>query len=243
MSENESIPNAKTIQAFQYSDLYNLISNNSILIMLWGDIGIGKSTLALQLSNSILSSNKKVFYLHTKMTPISGIMNRIFVNLDKNQKYNFIFWNSHNFKTQTDIIFDWLLEIKQLESFFNEKKVGLIVIDEVTGNYLPEMLMEKKNEELNDKLNFQLATLTQISKKHKIPIILTNNFTLKADEQENLQDSPYGGKITQYWTEIAIKLERTPQSGRLLFNLTKNRSGLTIPNKWTWRLEEQGFIF
>jgi RecA/RadA recombinase len=241
MNQNESNSNPIPPQPLPFLEFYEKLISKPQIIMLWGDIGIGKSTLALQLSESILTKGKKVFYLHSKRTPLEGIVDRIFGKRSDTQKENFLFWNPDNFKKQIEIIFDWLLAVKQLETFFHEKRVGLIVIDELTGNYLPEMLMNKKNEELNDKLNFQLATLTQISQEQNIPIILTNNFTLKSDEKENLQDSPYGGKITEYWTDISIKLERTPQSGRVVFNLIKNRTNIDLPNKWNWRLENEGF--
>ena len=88
----------------------------------------------------------------------------------------------------------------------------------------------------------QLATLGNIVQKHQIPVIYCNGFTIKKDEHESITDSPYGGKITDYWTGMEIRIERTAVSSKRRFVVTKNGKNLAIPATWSWTLSELGFI-
>jgi RecA/RadA recombinase len=212
------------------------------VLMLWGDVGTGKSTFGMQCASYFLHEGKKVFYLHTKTPGLEGISTRIFQKLPINQVENFFLFPATNFSNQTEIILNWLLQIQQLKQYFESNQVGLLSVDELVSLYLISMGEEKKNEELNQRLHFQLATLTEICTKYKIPILFTNNFSLKSTDHQNLLERPYGGKITDFWTDLEIKIERTPQSSRMKFTCVKNRTNLVVPQSWTWQLNDQGFI-
>lgn len=222
--------------------LIHILSSPS-LVMVWGDVGVGKSTIALQLAYYILSnSTRKVFYLTTKSTPISGIIQRIFHDLSTDQQEQFFFWGTDSYRGQYEIIGRWILQIQQLKQWFQENQVGIIVLDELMSLYLHEIGSDEKNDLLNRQLTAMMGILGQISLEHRIPVIVLNSFSVKLDEKtEEYTPIPYGGKIIDYWIDVSIKIERTNQISRMQFNLEKNRKELALPNLWVWRLGDHGF--
>jgi RecA/RadA recombinase len=228
--------------AFPFSSFNQQFFGKPKRIMLWGDVGVGKSTIALQLARSVLQQQQKVFFLYTKRPEMKDLINRILHGLSPKQTDHFLFWHAATFSEQTQIIFDWILQIQQLKQYFGKNRVGLIVIDEISSLYLVEMGSEKKNEENNQRLHLQQAILSDFVEKYGIPVLMLNNFTTKKGDQDQIIETPYGGKITNYWTDLEIRISRTPQSGRRELNLMKSSPGVQIPSTWFWLLEQQGFI-
>ena len=217
--------------------------------MIWGEGGTGKSTLALQLCRSVLQHNQKVFYLHTKSSPIRSLMNRLLKSLSPEQRSRLLVWQVHTLNKQIEIILDWTLQIQQLKTFFSRQQVGVIVVDEIASLYLQEMGSEKKNETLNQQFTLLLGTLAKIAHTQNIPVVLINTFSSKPEEEsDNNIAIPHGGKMIDYWTRlnplsagIEISIMRTPQLARMKFRITHKPDTLHIPEEWTWQLTESGF--
>jgi RecA/RadA recombinase len=230
-----------TPKFWKFENFSQLFFAQPIISMIWSDVGIGKTTIALQLALDCLRKKQKVFYCYAKESIPQDLIRRIFQNQPENIEENLKLCNPHTFNKQNDIISEWLLEVQQLTEFFHENRVGLIVIDEIASLYLLEMGSDEKNSNLNHKFTYQLATLAQINTKYHIPILLLNSYVTKKDEQENLQDVPHGGKIVDYWTQLEIKMERSPQLAKRICTCMKNLKSFSIPQSWIWLLETRGF--
>ena len=237
---NQSLNNTK-ISYLNWSDFVKNFLQKSSITMIWGNVGIGKTTLALQLSREILKKNLKVFYLYTKFGPLDQLIKRILSVKKDLSDSGFILWHSQSFYRQKDIILNWLLQIQQLSTYFKEKKVGLLIIDEIVSLYLLELGKEAKNEKLNQDLVLLLATLKKIQVEYQIPILILNTFSIKQNEKKESEVVPHGGKIIDYWTSFEIKIDRTAQVSRMKFSIIKNKDFFEIPQKWSWNLSENGF--
>jgi archaellum biogenesis ATPase FlaH len=217
--------------------------------MIWGEGGTGKSTFALQLCRTVLQHDQKVFYLHTKSSPISAIINRLLKPLSSEQQSRLQVWQVDTLNKQMDIILGWLLQIQQLKTFFAHQQVGLIVCDEIALLYLHEMGSEKKNESLNQQFTLLLGTLAKIAHSQNIPVLLINTFSNKLDEETDKNIAiPHGGKMIDYWTKlnpvsagIEFSVMRTPQLSRMKFSITHKPEALEILESWTWLLSDSGF--
>jgi len=217
--------------------------------MIWGEGGTGKSTFALQLCRTVLQQDQKVFYLHTKSSPISVLMNRLLKPLSSEQQSRLQVWQVDTLNKQMDIILGWLLQIQQLKTFFARQQVGLIVCDEIARLYLHEMGSEKKNESLNQQFTLLLGTLAKIAQSQNIPVLLINTFSNKLDEETDKNTAiPHGGKLIDFWTQlnhmsagIEFSVMRTPQPSRMKFSITHKPEALQLPESWTWRLSDVGF--
>lgn len=210
--------------------------------MFWGDIGVGKSTLAIQLAKEYLEKNLKVFFIHSKKTPMNILVKRILGDELSQNNSNLFVWNPSNFQQQNDVIMQWQIQIKELSTLFGEQRVGLIVIDEIASLYLLEMGTERQNEKLNRLMTLQLATLRKIAQEFQMPVVLLNSLTIRKDEQENPHGTPYGGKIVDYWVEFETLMERTAQMSKIRYVVKKTNPTLNIPSKWLWNLSDNGFI-
>lgn len=229
------------IAFLNWGDFLSKFFQNPSISMIWGDIGVGKSTIALQLSLEILKRDLKVFYLHTKYSPIDLLLKRVLKEEVDLLDSNFLLWHSPSFYRQKEIVLEWSLQIQQLLESFKQNKVGLIIIDEIASLYLLELGKELKNTQLNQDLTLILATLKKIQTEYQIPVVLLNTFSIKQNEKKISQVIPHGGKIVDYWTSFDLKIDRTRQISRMKFSITKNKLNLTLPQNWTWILSEKGF--
>jgi len=233
--------NVEPISILKWDSFQKTFFGNPSVVMVWGDIGTGKTSLALQLARISMLENKRVLYLYSKKDFCADLFSRLLNSIDFNKQENLIIQTPENFNRQNEMISNLLLQTQQMKELMGPYRIGLIVVDEISSLYLIEMGSEKKNEVLNQRFTFQLATLSQICQIHQIPILLLNSFTSKKDESDELQDIPYGGKIVDYWVQTEIKIERTSQYSRRLFHCEKNSQNISIPNKWSWLLSENGF--
>ncbi len=234
--------NTKDIISFlNWSDFIPKFFQNPTISMIWGNIGVGKSTFTLQLSLEVLKRDLKVFYLHTKFSPIDQLLKRVLKEEIELSDSNFLLWHPPSFYRQKEIVLEWSLQIQQLLESFKQKKVGLIVVDEIATLYLLELGKESKNAQLNQDLILILATLKKIQTEYQIPVVLLNTFSIKKNEKNISQVIPHGGKILDYWTSFEIKIDRTPQISRMKFSITKNELNLVVPKFWSWMLTDKGF--
>jgi RecA/RadA recombinase len=230
-----------TPKVWNFENFSKLIFSQPTVAMIWSDVGIGKTTIALQLALECLKKKQKVFYCYTKDSIPQDLIRRIYQNQPEKIEENLNLWNPHTFNKQQEIISEWLLQVQQLNTFFHENRVGLIVVDEIASLYMLEMGSDEKNSNLNHKFTYLLATLAQINIKHHIPILFLNSYATKKDNQEELQDVPHGGKIVDYWVQLEIKMERSNQFSKRICMCTKNLKSLSIPQSWIWLLENRGF--
>ena len=238
LDQSRKIPK---ISFLNWSDFISIFFHNPSISMLWGDIGVGKSSLALQLSLEILKQDLKVFYLYTKFSPIDLLLKRVLKEENDFSDSNFLLWHSPSFYRQKEIVLEWSLQIQQLFESFKQNKVGMIIVDEIASLYLLELGKELKNTQMNQDLILILATLKKIQTEYQIPVVLLNTFSIKQDEKNISQVIPHGGKIIDYWTSFEVKIDRTPQISRMTFSITKNEQNLPIPKVWSWMLTDKGF--
>src|SRR3990167_6789873 len=133
---------------------------------------------------------------------------------------NIILLKPTNFKEQKEAFEELLKHIKK------DNNIGLIIVDGATMLYRIDFAEarkkgEKEISELNAELAKQMRTLSEISRKINIPIIITNQVYRFEDEKRMV-----GGDILRYWGKCHIELEN--QSGKRTAYLRKHRS---LPEK------------
>ena len=175
---------------------------------LWGDFGVGKTTLSLQTANIYALSKKKVLYIYTKPNlPIKKINTVFETNLD-DALGNIIFIQITNFDDVFKFIFN--LEFAVLNDLKNENGAyNLIIIDSMTDLYRLELNHEKKGKNiiLNYKLNQMLANLVNLTQKYEIDILIVNENSRRTQEGQTYEMES-GGNVMQYWVTNSIKIER-----------------------------------
>lgn len=200
---------------------------NDILTAIYGSSGSGKTNLCLICAVNVAKERKKVIYIDTEGGFSVSRLNQI-AGGSKEINDNFLFLRPVSFNEQKKS-FEKLKEIVNAE-------IGLIIVDTIAMLYRIELGKNDKMYETNRELGKQVSYLTEIARKKKIPIIMTNQVYSGFDEQEDIR--MVGGDIIKYGCKCIIELKKT-KSGTRIFILKKHRS-IAEGKKLFFRIVESG---
>ena len=176
---------------------------------LWGNFGVGKTTLSLQTAKKYALNRKKVLYIYTKPNlPFKKISN-VFENNLEDVLENDLFIHTTNFDDLFNLIFN--LEFGVLDDLKTKNgALNLIIVDSMTDLYRLELNRDKKGKNfvLNYKLNQMLANLVSLKQKYEIDILIINETSRRTIEGQTYELES-GGNVMQYWVANSIKIERT----------------------------------
>lgn len=172
-----------------------------VVSTMYGPAGSGKSNFCIMASVDVVKSGKKVIYIDTDGSFSVERLKQICAgqNLDpKEILEQMTFYRPVNFKEQK-AVFD------TLRVGVNES-IGLIVVDSIAMLYRLEI--GKNAEEvydINRELGRQISYLSEIARKKRIPILLTNQVYSSFDEKNKVQ--MVGGDILKYSSKCLIELQ------------------------------------
>jgi RecA/RadA recombinase len=176
---------------------------------LWGNFGVGKTTLSLQTAKKYALNRKRVLYIYTKPNlPFKKISNVFETNLEHVLE-NDLFIHTTNFDDLFNLIFN--LEFGVLDDLKTKNgALNLIIVDSMTDLYRLELNRDKKGKNfiLNYKLNQMLANLVSLKQKYEIDILIINETSRRTIEGQTYELES-GGNVMQYWVANSIKIERT----------------------------------
>jgi len=195
---------------------------------LWGDFGVGKTTLSLQTANLYALNKKKVLYIYTKPNFPSRKINTIFENNLEDVLENIFFIHTTNFDEIFSFVFN--LEFTVLNDLKTKSRTfHLIIIDSMTDLYRLELNHEKKEKNviLNYRLNQLLATLINLKQKYEVGILVVNEISRRTQEGQTYEMES-GGNVMQYWVTNSIKIERTDVANNRRFILHRGNDNNTF---------------
>ncbi|MHA2123537.1 MAG: AAA family ATPase [Promethearchaeota archaeon] len=138
------------------------------IVSIWGEFGVGKTTLALQTALKSIINSSQILYFYTKpILPLEKIVKVIGRSDETLKKIHFI--QLKDFDELYKIVFN--LEFLILENLGKTKKpYKIIVIDSLTDLYRLKVNREKKekNYNLNYRLNQILANLFYINISYEL---------------------------------------------------------------------------
>jgi DNA repair protein RadB len=223
--------------------LNSLISSkdeSTSVIHIWGDVGVGKSTLCYSAALAILAQEKKVIYISTKSYFKENRFHQISKNYPPFNIYNFLLYNPTTFSQQTEVIMNLefliLEEIRQLKT----TSVGLIVVDGVSILWHLEMTSDASNQKTLRALNTLIATLDYIRRTYNIPVIITNRSVIRTQENRNFSQ-PASNAVMDYWGKIKIKIELTENPAMRDIILESHSTKKNLPKRISTKLIDSGF--
>jgi DNA repair protein RadB len=117
-----------------------------------------------------------------------------------------------------------------------DEKFGLIIIDSIASLYRLELAMSNDIPNVNRELGLHMAMLTEIARKRKIPVILTNQIYLDFDDK--LRTKTIGGDTVKYWSRTMLEIQKIKGDLRKVI-ITKHRS-IKEGNFSTFRIVQSG---
>ena len=182
---------------------------------IYGPAGAGKTNLALLAAIETARKGKKVLFIDTEGGYSVDRLKQLAPNDYKKVLDKMVFLRPTNFDEQKTIF-------EKLSQMVNAK-FGVVIVDTLTMLYRLE-LARGKAVTLNRELGRQLGLLTEIARKKKVPILLTNQVYSSFDERENSNGvRMVGGDIFAYSSKCLVELQITPDNKRRAI-LRKHRS-------------------
>ena len=210
------------------NEFFKSYSAKEGITSLWGDFGVGKTTLSLQTANIYALNKKKVLYIYTKPNLPFNKISVVFENKLEDVLERILFIHTTNFDDIFKFIFNLefavLNDLKTKNGTFN-----LIIIDSMTDLYRLELNREKKGKNviLNYKLNQLLANLVDLKQKYGVGILVVNEVSRRTQEGQTY-DVESGGNVMQYWVTNSIKIERTDVANNRRFFLHRGNDNTSF---------------
>ncbi len=214
-----------------------------IITMIAGPPGSGKTNFCILASCSQAKKGNKIIFVDTEggfsVDRLKQIVGEDYESVLK----NIFLLEPTNFEEQKKD-FDKLLRKLRKE------QVGLIVIDGMAMLYRLELGEANKSKddervrEVNREVAKQMRALAEISRKQKIPILITNQvyegFVSEEDWRKGIKGEVniVGGDLFQYWSKCIIELKN--EGGKKRAILLKHRS---LPRKeMSFVIKEKGIF-
>ncbi|MCB9358559.1 DNA repair and recombination protein RadB [Candidatus Woesearchaeota archaeon] len=187
--------------------------DNDVITTFYGPSGSGKTTLCILSAISVIDSGKKVIYIDTESSFSVERLKQIVPNRYEEVMHNFLFLKPVNFDEQKKS-FDKLRNIV-------DDTIGLIVVDTISMLYRLAVGQTKDVYEVNKQLGIQLAYLTELGRKKKIPVLIANQVYSSFEDKDKV--NMVGGDILKYSSKTLIEIQSMKNSIRSLI-VRKSRS-------------------
>jgi DNA repair protein RadB len=215
---------------------------SDVVTMIAGPPGSGKTNFALLAACSQAKKGNKVIFIDTEGGFSVERVKQIAEESYEEILNNILLLEPTNFDEQKKS-FSQLLNLVKNQA---KEQIGLIVIDGMVTLYRLEMGEAKDNDEkirnLNWKMAEQMRTLSEISRKQKIPIIITNQVYSGFLSEEDLRNGVkkqvnlVGGDLLKYWCKCIIELQTDGKKKNAV--LLKHRS--MPPKEFSFEIKDKG---
>lgn len=223
-----------------------------IITMIAGPPASGKTNFVILAACSQAKKGKKVIFIDTEggfsVERVKQVVGDKYQEILK----NILFLEPTSFEEQKKLFLKLSEQVKK-------ENVGLIVIDGMAMHYRLELGAVKiketrlnvaglKDEEeirkVNRELAWQMKLLSEISRRQKIPVIITNQvyseFLSEEERKKGIKPGVnlVGGDLMKYWSKAIIELKN--ENGKRKAVLLKHRS---MPRKeLNFEIKEKGIF-
>ncbi len=200
-----------------------------VITTIYGPSSSGKTNICMLAAINCVKNGKKVLYIDTE----GGFSIERLKQLADNYREileHIIFIRPINFEEQK----------KSLEKISEvvDDKFGLVVLDTIAMLYRLELSKNRELvNEINKTISLQLAYLSEIARRNKIPVLITNQVYCSFDDN-NIR--MVGGDLLKYASKCLIELRKCRNNIRKAI-LAKHRS-LPEESKVVFRIKEKGLF-
>ena len=177
-------------------DIFSFLGDmNKEVMMIYGEAGTGKTTLALQAALDCVKKDGKVLFLDTE----KGF------SLERFEQMGGEDWEKHLEHVMVINIKDFKEQYERVNKVIpHVKGFGLIIVDTIGNLYRKDARKDVKAA--NRLMDRQLRFLFEISKE--VPVILTNQVYDKMDSNEKVS---VGGNMVLKWCKKIFELNKEPR--------------------------------
>ncbi|MBI3033416.1 DNA repair and recombination protein RadB [Candidatus Woesearchaeota archaeon] len=196
-----------------------------VITTIYGPAGCGKTTLCMLAAIDAAKKGKKIIFVDTESGFSIARFKQLCDNLDLFQ---------HIFVLKPTNFQEQMQDILKLKSLINDK-IGLIIVDTIAMLYRLELGKHSEVKQVNNQLSIQLGYLTEIARKHMIPVLITNQVYSDFDERDSVR--MVGGDLLQYGSKCLIELQKF-RTKRLA--LVKKHRSIPEGKKTIFTIKQEG---
>lgn len=184
---------------------------NDVITTIYGPPGAGKTNFCLLAMANI--KDKKILYVDTEGSFSLARFKQICPDTYEEILNRTVFLTPTNYSEQKDA-FEYMKKVI-------DEKFGLIIVDSIAALYRLELGVSNDVQNVNRELGLHMALLTEIARKKKIPVILTNQ--VYADIEDRDKVKTVGGDVTKYWSRALLEIQKMKGDLRKII-IIKHRS-------------------
>lgn len=182
------------------------------IVLVYGEAETGKTTLAIQCSVNCARMGYKTIFIDCDNTFFARRMAQIASGDFDELATQIILMRPKNFNQQAFVI-------DRLAEYVGEK-VGLIVVDTITGYYREELSGDMtKTLKLNRELNRQMACLAQITRAKNVASLIVSQVRSVVFENADVTMQPVAMRVMKFWADTAISIWPTTESDKIRVNI------------------------
>lgn len=214
-----------------------------VITMIAGPPGSGKTNFAILAAASQSKQGKKVIFIDSEGGfSVERVKQIVGENHEKILE-NILLLEAINFDEQKK-------SFEKLLSKLKKEQIGLIVVDSMAMLYrleLGDAIQSKsdlKIKEINREVAKQMRVLAEISRRKKIPVLITNQvyfgFVSEEDWKKGIrgQTNLVGGDLFKYWSKCIIELKKEGAKRKAV--LLKHRS--IKPKELIFEIRKEGIF-
>lgn len=204
-----------------------------IITTIYGPSGSGKSNIVMVAVAQALRSGKLVVFIDTEASFSVGRVQQLLPDF-KQYASQIKFLKPTTFEEQKgafEVLYKLVFDDAQ-------QQVGLIVVDSIAMLYRLEAGMTSDVYATNRELGIQLGRLTEITRKKRIPVLLTNQVYADFENKNNVH--MVGGDLLKYSSKCLIELRKF-KGGVRTASIVKHRflpEGKTV----AFRIVNEGLV-
>jgi DNA repair protein RadB len=197
-----------------------------VITTIYGPSGSGKTNLCLICLAK--HYDKKIIYIDTEGSLSVSRLKQLTDNYEEVLD-SVIVLRPTDFSEQRKVF-------EKLRKIMNDS-IGLVIVDSIAMLYRLELGQTKDVYKVNRELGVQLASLIQLSRKHRVPVLVTNQ--VYQDFEDKNKINMVGGDILRYGSKCLIELQKTSRGKKAI--LRKHRS-LPDGKELEFKIVDEGII-
>lgn len=203
-----------------------------VITTIYGPAGSGKTTLCMLVAIAATKNKKKVIFVDTEGGFSAARFEQI---IGDDSSVTDVLKNIFILKPTT--FNEQGKTIERLRGMINEQ-IGLVIVDTIGMLYRVEVGKKENIRDVNNELSVQLSYLTEITRKHNIPVILSNQVYSDFDERDNVKI--VGGDLLKYASKCLIELQKVKVHSGVRKAVVKKHRSLPEGKCVVFRIVEKG---
>lgn len=183
---------------------------NDVITTIYGPPGAGKTNFCLLAMASL--KEKKILYVDTEGSFSLARFKQVCPSYEEVLNRT-VFLTPTTYSEQKDA-FEFMRRSV-------DEKFGLIIVDSIASLYRLELGVSNDVQNVNRELSLHMALLTEIARKKRIPVIMTNQVYADMDDRDKVKT--VGGDVTKYWSRALLEIQKMKGDLRKI-TIVKHRS-------------------